>query len=304
MKKILIIGAVTVDYVSKVKVLPKGNEEIKMDDMFARISGFGWNTANLLRILKVPFDLFALVGQGQNADEIRKVANTLEIPLTHNTDDINGCTYTIVDSNGKTTGMVIPGCEYTFPYYDAEDIYFDDYDAILISDLEMPNEYLDEALQLLESFKGEIYYATSTHGMITNDELKNVLFSYNPILILKPSEVLELSNEKDVVDGARLLSMKTSKQVVVNQKDQPFTVTSETISGIEETEEVDLMDESGTEDTFAAAYMTCKVTGLTEDKSIKFAKFCADLTASSYETIPPQDSISKIQEMFTNSILK
>ena len=44
--KILVIGSVNVDFVSKVKTLPKGNEDIKMEDTFARISGFGWNVCN------------------------------------------------------------------------------------------------------------------------------------------------------------------------------------------------------------------------------------------------------------------
>lgn len=305
MKKILVIGSINVDYVSKVKSLPKGNEEINLDHSFARISGFGWNVANSLQALNVSYDLIGQVGSGENGDLIRAVASKLNIPLNFESDQIHGSTCTMVDANGKSSGMVIAGCEYNFPYYDLDDFNLDDYEAIICSDLEMPNEFLDEYLQVLESFDGNIYYVTSNHGMVMNEDLRNILFSLRPILIANPNEILELSgNEsKDVVDSARLLSLKTSKQVVIMQLSDSYSVFDDYVCGTEE-ENTYAEDESGTMDTFASAYMIAKETGVLEDKALSFASFCARKTASSFETIPPQSSIQEIKEELSNSILK
>ncbi len=305
MKKILVIGSINVDYVSKVKSLPKGNEEINFDHSFARISGFGCNVANTLQALNVSYDLIGQVGSGENGDLIRTVASKLNIPLKFESDQIHGSTCTMVDVNGKSSGMVIAGCEYNFPYYDLDDFNLDDYEAIICSDLEMPNEFLDEYLQVLESFDGNIYYVTSNHGMVMNEDLRNILFSLRPILIASPNEILELSgNEsKDVIDSARLLSLKTSKQVVIMQLSESYSVFDDHVCGTEE-ENTYIEDESGTMDTFASAYMIAKETGVLEDKALSFASFCARKTASSFETIPPQSSIQEIKEELSNCILK
>ena len=303
--KILVIGSVNVDFVSKVKTLPKGNEDIKMEDTFARISGFGWNVCNVLKTLNVSYDLLTSVGTLENGEYVRNAAEKLNIPLLYSTDQIEGCTYTLVDQNGKTTGMVIPGGEYTFPYFDIDNIYLDDYDAIICSDLEMPNEFLEEYLQFLESYDGPVYYATCSHGMVMNEDLRNILYSINPVLIMRPEEIFEFTGQisKDIVDAARLLSLKTSKQVTVYQQAQPFSVTSDVINSSEEKEEEIMVDESGCMDTFAASYMIAKATGVIEERALSFAANVALITGSSYETIPPQSKASEIQEEFLKIIL-
>ncbi len=305
MKKILVIGSINVDYASKVDVLPKGNEEINLDNSFARISGFGWNVANLFQQLQVSYDLLASVGTGENGDLIRTVANKLNIPLNYSSEQIHGCTCTMIDSSGKTSGMVIPGAEYNFPYYDLDEFNLNDYEAIICSDLEMPNLFLEEYLQVLESFEGNIYYVTSDHGMVMNEDLRTMLFSLRPIIIARTKEILELSNSdsKDAVDSARLLSLKTSKQVVLMQLSESYSIDAETIHGTDE-QEVNVVDESGSLDAFAAGYVLAKETGILEEKALSFASLCARLCASSFETIVPQSCVQEIEEELSKVILK
>ena len=305
MKKILVIGSINVDYASKVDVLPKGNEEINLDDSFARISGFGWNAANLLQQLEVPYELLAPVGTGENGDLIRTVASRLNTPLHYTSDQIHGCTCTMIDSQGKTSGMVVVGSEYNFPYYDLDEFDLNDYDAIICSDLEMPNIFLEEYLQVLESFEGNIYYVTSDHGMVLNEDLRSMLFSLRPIIIARPKEILELasSDSKDAIDSARLLSLKTSRHVVMMQLSESYSIDAESIHGTEE-EEVEIVDESGSMDAFASAYMIAKETGILEDKALSFASLCARLVSSSFETIVPQSLVQEVKEELSNAILK
>ena len=305
MKKILVIGSINVDYASKVDVLPKGNEEINLDDSFARISGFGWNAANLLQQLEVPYELLAPVGTGENGDLIRTVASRLNTTLHYTSDQIHGCTCTMIDSQGKTSGMVVAGSEYNFPYYDLDEFDLNDYDAIICSDLEMPNIFLEEYLQVLESFEGNIYYVTSDHGMVLNEDLRSMLFSLRPIIIARPKEILELasSDSKDAIDSARLLSLKTSRHVVMMQLSESYSIDAESIHGTEE-EEVEIVDESGSMDAFASAYMIAKETGILEDKALSFASLCARLVSSSFETIVPQSLVQEVKEELSNAILK
>lgn len=305
MKKILVIGSINVDYASKVDVLPKGNEEINLDDSFARISGFGWNVANLLQQLEVPYELLAPVGTGENGDLIRTVASRLNTPLHYTSDQIHGCTCTMIDSKGKTSGMVVAGSEYNFPYYDLDEFDLNDYEAIICSDLEMPNIFLEEYLQVLESFEGNIYYVTSDHGMLLNEDLRTMLFSLRPIIIARPKEILELasSDSKDAIDSARLLSLKTSRHVVMMQLSESYSIDAESIHGTEE-EEVEIVDESGSMDAFASAYMIAKETGILEDKALSFASLCARLVSSSFETIVPQTLVQEVKEELSNAILK
>ena len=141
--------------------------------------------------------------------------------------------------------------------------------------------------------------------MVMNEDLRNILYSINPVLIMRPEEIFEFTEHisKDIVDAARLLSLKTSKQVTVYQQTQPFSVTSDVINSIEEKEEEIMVDESGCMDTFAASYMIAKETGVIEEKALSFAANVALITGSSYETIPPQSKSSEIQEEFLKIIL-
>ena len=72
MKHVMIIGAVTAEQVSRVKEMPKAEEEFHPLQSFSRISGFGWQTSRVFAALRTPYVLKTGTGAGVYGDYVRQ----------------------------------------------------------------------------------------------------------------------------------------------------------------------------------------------------------------------------------------
>ena len=61
---VLAVGAIMVDMVCRVQHLPLSGEGIVVEESRATVGGCAFNSANVLRQLGAPYELFAPVGRG------------------------------------------------------------------------------------------------------------------------------------------------------------------------------------------------------------------------------------------------
>lgn len=305
MKKILVIGPYTLDFVSKVKELPKGNEDIVSNETFARISGFGWNCANLLDSLKVPYDVLATVGIGEYAEYIIDTANKLNIALPYQTNEINGCTYTMLDKEGHTASLVVQGGEYTFPYEEAGLLDLNEYSSIILSGLMLQEDSIGDLFTLLEEFDGKIYFVTGSHSLMLDSEIMNSLYALKPIIISTGEDLINITNNSTTnsLEAAELITLKTEKPVIIFDREQALAIEHDDIERETSEEKLLCLDESGMMDNFAVAYALAHTIGIQNKSALKFACTVSKYVGTTYETILPQTSIETIQKAFTDAIL-
>ena len=122
---VLAVGAVMVDMVCRVPQLPQSGEGIVVEESHATVGGCAFNSANVLRQLNVPYELFAPVGSGIFAGFVERELRERGIAVPRvpagcgdagnpaHALDSGGCVC-FVEPNGERTMVTLPGIERHF----------------------------------------------------------------------------------------------------------------------------------------------------------------------------------------------
>lgn len=111
---VLAVGAIMVDMVCQVPRLPRSGEGIVVQESHATVGGCAFNSANVLRQLGAPHELFAPVGSGIFAGFVQREldARGLAAPCFVERDS-GGCVC-FVEPGGERTMVTLPGIERFF----------------------------------------------------------------------------------------------------------------------------------------------------------------------------------------------
>lgn len=111
---VLAVGAIMVDMVCRVPRLPRSGEGIVVQESHATVGGCAFNSANVLRQLGAPHELFAPVGSGIFAGFVQREldARGLAAPCFAERDS-GGCVC-FVEPGGERTMVTLPGIERFF----------------------------------------------------------------------------------------------------------------------------------------------------------------------------------------------
>ena len=205
MKNIMVFGAAVCDIAAYVKKLPKGNEEIELLHSDQRLSGAGVDAVAVLNGLQLQYDLMAPCGSGVYGDAVREMAEKAGIELHIEREDTNGCTYHMIDPEGRSSYMCVPGCEYDYDendtmYADADDIL-----AIVVFGDMLSGEGTDELISFLDRCDVPLYIIPD--GMVgdMDDDVKEALVTFQAVWILREGEASELTRQQDMDAADRVL---------------------------------------------------------------------------------------------------
>lgn len=272
MKKILVFGAVTYDIIAHVKSLPKGNEDVEFLNRKIRIGGSGYDAAKLLNGLHSSYDLFAPYGKGSYGEYVSDKAAEEGIVLHCEREDMEGCTFHMVDEEGRQSVMVMPGAEYTF---DEEDIAYEDEEdiaAILCFGDMLKGENAEEFVEFLYRCDVPVYVVSDGYGAEWNDEIWESLTDLHPCWICKEEDLVCLDEDSE----------KAMKKLS-NENDNPLLVTTQnkSIFSLYQGERFRTPDSDGYKDNHAlhyafAAYVSARAAGVDVRNSMMFAQGLAE----------------------------
>lgn len=216
MKKILAAAAVTCDLRGHVHQLPKGNEDIEPVSLSQRLGGTGTYMGRVWNGLHLPYELLACAGSGVYGDAVKQMAQKEQLPLMHESDDIQGCTYHLIDDQGRQAEMDVPGAEYSFDedwmaYEDGKD-----YNSLVLADDLLSGPDADTMLETLSWLECPVFFnASAGLDKMDKDILASVL-GMKPMVFLPAADLLAWAGTgSDIAKAAKLLQKETDAPVIV-----------------------------------------------------------------------------------------
>lgn len=272
MKKILVFGAVTYDIIAHVKELPKGNEDVEFLDREVRIGGSGYASAKLFNGLHSSYDLFAPYGSGSYGEYVQEKTAEEGIVLHCEREEMEGCTFHMVDESGRQSVMVMPGAEYSF---DEEDIAYEDEEeisAILAFGDMLKGENAAEIVEFLYRCDVPVYVVSDGYGAEVDEEVLEALIDLHPCWICRDEDLAVVDE-----DGEKAMAKLTEGN------DHPLLVLYENKSlfSLYQGERFRTPDSDGYVDNHAvhyaiAAYVSARTAGVDVRNSMMFAQGLAE----------------------------
>ena len=301
----MIIGAVTAEQVSRVKEMPKAEEEFHPLQSFSRISGFGWQTSRVFAALRTPYVLKTGTGAGVYGDYVRQALQPAGITVPQRT-GIQGSTYTLVDENGYAVPMAVPGSEYEFHPEEITQEELQETGTILFSGMELAMNEGSELMHLLKGFGGQLVFCPDGRGVLLDKAVLEQLYQLGVMLYLSEEEAWILNGRQsiDLLQAARNLQAKTHAPVVIWLKDGYALYADDTQELTAGTEMPQCRDFSGLGNIQAAAFTAARNAGLNPSQALQFAVTTAAWTASSDEVVWDDNQAEQARDLFRQMILK
>lgn len=197
MKNILLIAPTFVELVSKVKVLPKGNEDVSIDSTTMHISGSGYHMRSIFQDLDFPLQCISPIGEGVYADAIVEAYAKRNIHDLYKIDGINGCQYTLIDRNNASSTFVMPGAEYEYDRNFMEDIWIDDIDSVIVYGEMLCGDVdsVADLIETLEDIQKPIIFVPNGKSEEIGNEVMDSMLSFHPLLCVTDTEAYYMSDE-------------------------------------------------------------------------------------------------------------
>lgn len=231
MKKTLIIGSTHVDILSKVKQLPKGNEEIHITRTKRRVDSPAFTMAKQFRLFDFDFEYLSPLGDGIYAENVKEEAERQNIDMKYHLLGMNGCTYTLMDDNGDTSQIIMPGAEYEFDLSLTEDLYPEEIGNIVLFGemLTGEDESIEDLLEALDDLDKPIIFIPNGRSQDIPAEAFQSLLQLKPAIYLTDTEAYYLAGEysgelRDTADHlfdltkCRVMIMKQSEGCFVKEE--------------------------------------------------------------------------------------
>ena len=266
MKTAMIIGSVHTDLMEYVKTLPKGNEEPQILSADTRIAGAGYEAARMFSGLNFPFHVISDPGILVYGDFAREEAEKLGIQLCKGSDEVGGCTLTLIDENGNEGVLCVDGSEYHFSLIQVYDVDPAEYGAVIIYSEMLVSGGSEEIIDLLDEMDSPVYLVISERISEIRRDVMEAVFEYHPVLIAKDSDVWALGYDisPQLDEAARMIHRKTHAPVILLSKE-----------GALYTDQTDSWMAPGTErpetDRYAAAIAAARLAGVDMKNAMVFA---------------------------------
>ena len=262
----MIIGSVHTDLMQYVITLPKGNEEPQILRTDTRIGGAGYEAARMFAGLNFPFHVISDPGISVYGDYAREEAEKLGIELCEGSDEIGGCTFTLIDKSGNEGILCLDGSEYHFSLAQVYDIDPDDYGAVIVYSEMLVSDGSEEIIDLLNEMEMPVYLVISERISEIRKDVLEALYGFEPVLIAKDSDVWALNEDTgtQLDEAARMIHKQTHAPVILLSKDGALYM-----------DEKDSWMAPGTDrphtDRYAAALAAARMAGIDLKNAMVFA---------------------------------
>ncbi|MBE6118787.1 MAG: carbohydrate kinase family protein [Erysipelotrichaceae bacterium] len=304
MRKYLIAGPARKDTAVLTEKLPKDGEELRPLRTWTRIAGSGWNTANAFQSLNMDYDLISPVGTGISADAVLLEAQKRGIVFEDLTEEIHGSSYTVIDQQGRTRSMIVPGAECVY----SEDLFGwidpDDYEGLILSEEALVYDDSGILFAAAEAFAGKLHLSLGLGRLAEPEEGIRILLSFSPVVYTDNDAMYELPADKNAGIILKNISAMTGREVLFQQNHHGVKMIRE-----EEMLEVQplyrtTVDRTGTTDALMAAYCIAVNCGLRREDALQYAAQYSSKVGRSTESCLSVSAYAGCREELASFILK
>lgn len=217
-KRALIIGSAVIDVVAKIKTLPISGEDIAGEIMESTVGGCAYNVANVLSQLNAKYDLLVPVGNGKNADIIKKefIQKGHQILISDNSMD-NGWNLSLVEENGERTFITFSGLEDNWKEEWFTHTSCKQYDYIYLSGYSLEQDKEKAIINFLKRHGNSttILFDPSPRITAISSYDLSELFKLGPIIHCNNHELLALMGSSNRMHALEKLYEQTQNDIIV-----------------------------------------------------------------------------------------
>lgn len=281
MEKCLVIGAAMLDLVIQVERLPKAGEDAYAHSQEMTVGGCAYNVADILKHFKIPYTLFAPVGNGMYAGFVtEKLRENGHQSMIHSDKCDNGYCLCLVEANGERTFLTLPGIECRFEPEWFQQLNMREYGAVYVCGYEIEGEGGEAILDFLERNRNvTLYYAPGPRIGYISKEKQQRMMALHPILHLNEKESIDYTGAKDYVRAAEQLYRETQNVVIITLGAGGAYVRQETGKVID-TDRVKAIDTNGAGDSHIATVIAMRQKGADIAAAVATANRISSLVVS------------------------
>lgn len=284
MEKILVIGSLNMDQVTKVDITPKVGETVAGIGLELIPGGKGANQAVAMGKLGADVSMVGLIGKDANGDIIKdnlekmNVNNTL-VKSIHKIP--TGIALIMVNKSGDNSIVVIPGANGELKVEDVKSSWFED-TRYVVCQLETPLKAIEASLKMAKSLGVKTILNPAPAKVLSKELLSNVD-------LLIPNEIefetltgVKIKSVQDMKKGFRRLESLGIKELIVTlgAKGAWF------YNGIEFIEvcgrKVEAVDTTAAGDSFIGGFVTQLARGKSIKECLEYATKVASITVTRF----------------------
>lgn len=292
MKKIVVIGSISIDNVVYTNVLPQPGMTVYGESFLSNIGGKGANQACAIHFLNGDVVFYGSIGKDDNGLRVEKFLKEagLTANLKKSSQNTGIASITIDNSSAENRIVIVPGSNMDINRDDVDKIDLQKFDILLLQ-LENPVDTVCYAMKKAKE-KG----LTVVLNPAPYHEMPVEAFEYIDFFIPNEHELEQFTpNVKgDELERAKYLLKQGIKRIIVTLGEKGSLYVDEKEHFIIQPHKVDAIDTTGAGDSFCGAF----VTALSEDKGIKeameFASRASSITVTrkgAISSLPKKDEI-------------
>ena len=293
MKKILVIGSISIDNVTYTNVLPQPGMTVYGESFLSNIGGKGANQACAIHFLNGDVEFYGAVGNDNNGEIVQKFLK--EVGLTANL-KISRCptgvaTIIIDNKTAENRIVIVPGSNMDLTKEDIDKINFSKYDYLL---LQLENS-IDSIVYAMKKAKEN--GLTVILNPAPYHEVPKEAFDYIDYFIPNEHELEQFTPEikADYELKAKHLIKQGIKRVIVTLGENGSLYVDEKQSFKVAPYKVNAIDTTGAGDSYCGAFLTALAEGKELKDAMDFASKVSSLTVTKKGAIASLPKRSEIK---------
>lgn len=293
MKKILVIGSISIDNVTYTSVLPEPGTTVYGESFLSNIGGKGANQACAIHFLNGDVEFYGAIGKDENGERVKKFLKSqgLQANLKISEQNTGVASITIETQNAENRIVIVPGSNMDINKEDIDKIDFSKFDYLLLQ-LENPVDTIVYAMK-----KAKTHGLTVILNPAPYHEVPYIAFPYIDFFI--PNEH-ELEYFTPSVNGsfktrAEHLIKQGIKRIIVTLGEKGSLYVDKETSFEVPPYKVKAVDTTGAGDSYCGAFVTALAEGLEVKDAMRFASKVSSIAVTrkgAIASLPHRDELN------------
>ena len=274
MKKILVIGSISIDNVTYTSVLPEPGTTVYGESFLSNIGGKGANQACAIHFLNGDVEFYGSVGDDDNGKRVQNFLKSvgLRANLKISKQNTGVASITIETQNAENRIVIVPGSNMDITKEDIDKIDFSKFDFLLLQ-LENPVDTICYAMKKAKEHGLTVILNPAPYHEVPSTAFKDIDFF---IPNEHELEYFTPNIKGDFKERAEYLIKQGIKRVIVTLGEKGSLYVDEKQSFTVAPHKVNAIDTTGAGDSYCGAFLTA----LSEGKDVKEAMEFASKVSS------------------------
>lgn len=284
MKKILVVGSLNMDLVTKVDVTPTVGETVSGTGLELIPGGKGANQAIAMSKLGANVKMVGLIGDDQYGDLLR---SNLELEgVDHSEVKMvsqcpSGIAFIMVNRSGDNSIVVVPGANEKLLPTDIQESWFEDVEY-LVCQLETPLDTIEAVLKEAKAKHIKTILNPAPAKQLTKDLLRHV-----DMLVPNETEFyhitgIKITSKEDFIEGYRMINQLGIKELIVTMGAQGSWYYNGTDFIEAKAEKVNAIDTTAAGDSFIGGVVTKLASGYSMSEALDYGSKVAAITVTRF----------------------